>query len=101
MRTVVLTMLLSKPSLLPYPIYNKKCFLTEENRGDEQIYAFPNDDTENDRLDMQHHLFHLTFAGELFLTPIPKEKKLGRVLDIGTGTGIWAIDFAVRTSNSR
>lgn len=30
----------------------------------------------------------------MFTAPIPKEKRLHRVLDIGTGTGIWAIDFA-------
>jgi SAM-dependent methyltransferase len=45
-------------------------------------------------LDLQHHLFYLTFDGKLFTAPIPKEKLLHRVLDIGTGTGIWAIDFA-------
>ena len=57
-------------------------------------YQYPNDETENDRLDLQHHLFSLTFDGKLFTAPIPKEKRLHRVLDIGTGTGIWAIDFA-------
>ena len=36
----------------------------------------------------------LTFGGRLFTAPIPKEKPLHRVLDVGTGTGIWAIDFA-------
>jgi tRNA1(Val) A37 N6-methylase TrmN6 len=44
--------------------------------------------------DLQHHLFSLTFDGNLVVAPIPKEKVLHRVLDIGTGTGIWAIDFA-------
>lgn len=59
----------------------------------EGIYAFPNDDPEADRLDLQHHLYNLTFEGKLFTAPIPKEKKFNRVLDVGTGTGIWAIDF--------
>lgn len=36
----------------------------------------------------------LTLDGKLFTAPIPKEKALHRVLDVGTGTGIWAIDFA-------
>jgi SAM-dependent methyltransferase len=63
-------------------------------KGDEGKYAFPNDDTENDRLDLQHHLFSLTYDSKLFLAPVPETKKLGRVLDVGTGTGIWAIDFA-------
>ncbi|KAH9204207.1 S-adenosyl-L-methionine-dependent methyltransferase, partial [Leptodontidium sp. 2 PMI_412] len=57
-------------------------------------YQYPNDETENDRLDLQHHLFSLTFDGKLFTAPIPNEKQLHRVLDISTGTGIWAIDFA-------
>jgi cyclopropane fatty-acyl-phospholipid synthase-like methyltransferase len=57
-------------------------------------YSFPNDEPENDRLDLQHHLFMLTLGGKLYNSPIPKEKNLHRVLDVGTGTGIWAIDFA-------
>jgi SAM-dependent methyltransferase len=57
-------------------------------------YAFPNDETESDRLDLQHHEFTLLFDGKLYTAPIPKEQILHRVLDIGTGTGIWAIDFA-------
>ena len=57
-------------------------------------YSFPNDEQENDRLDLQHHLFSLTLDGKLFTAPIPKEKQLHRVLDVGTGTGIWAMDFA-------
>jgi hypothetical protein len=44
-------------------------------------YQYPNDETENDRLDLQHHLFSLTFDGKLFTAPIPKEKRLHRVLD--------------------
>lgn len=39
----------------------------------------------------------LTFDGQLGTAP-PNSKdaniKAGRVLDIGTGTGIWAMDFA-------
>lgn len=57
-------------------------------------YLFPNDEPENDRLDLQHHLFDLTFDGRLFTAPIPEGKSLHHVLDVGTGTGIWAIDFA-------
>lgn len=56
-------------------------------------YAFPNDEKEKDRLDFQHHQWALTFEGRLNLAPIPKEKQLHRVLDIGCGTGIWSIDF--------
>ena len=41
-------------------------------------------------LDLQHHLFLLTFHGKLFLAPI-NENPL-HILDVGTGTGIWALD---------
>lgn len=36
---------------------------------------------------------------KLFLCPAIKEKgkQLNRVLDVGCGTGVWAIDFGMRT----
>jgi len=55
-------------------------------------YMMPNDEAEQDRLDLQNHLFRLTVDGPLFLAPIPKD--IHNVLDIGTGTGIWAMQFA-------
>ncbi|KAH8885354.1 S-adenosyl-L-methionine-dependent methyltransferase [Thozetella sp. PMI_491] len=57
-------------------------------------YHFPNDHSENERLDLQHHIFYLTFDGKLGLSPpCQGQFKAARVLDVGTGTGIWAIDF--------
>ncbi|KAK3326204.1 S-adenosyl-L-methionine-dependent methyltransferase [Apodospora peruviana] len=57
-------------------------------------YHYPNDDTENERLDLQHHLWYLTFDGKLgFAPPNEPGAKPERVLDAGTGTGIWAIDY--------
>jgi tRNA1(Val) A37 N6-methylase TrmN6 len=38
-----------------------------------------------------HHIFGMMLNGELLLAPIENPH---RVLDLGTGTGIWAIDFA-------
>ncbi|KAH7353549.1 TAM domain methyltransferase [Plectosphaerella cucumerina] len=55
-------------------------------------YAFPNDDEENQRLDLQHNLWMLTLRGALCSSP--KDEGARRVLDIGTGTGIWAIEYA-------
>ncbi|KAF4920563.1 Secondary metabolism regulator LAE1 [Colletotrichum viniferum] len=44
---------------------------------------------------MVHALWLLTLADKLGLAPpCDKDAKVGRVLDIGTGTGIWAINFA-------
>ncbi|OBS25028.1 hypothetical protein FPOA_05564 [Fusarium poae] len=59
-------------------------------------YIGPNDDLEQDRLDFQHSLCLLAFDNQLHLAPIYQEGSIPvrRVLDVGTGTGIWAIDFA-------
>ena len=43
-------------------------------------------------MDLTHHLYRLVLRGDLHLAPIPKDVQ--RVLDLGTGTGIWALDFA-------
>ncbi|KAN0072081.1 S-adenosyl-L-methionine-dependent methyltransferase [Elaphomyces granulatus] len=56
-------------------------------------YVMPNDEEEQDRMDLLHHVFLLILGGELFVSPIERNG-LQRVLDLGTGTGIWAIDFA-------
>lgn len=55
-------------------------------------YPLPNDEAEQARLDLHHHIFRLTLDGRLFRAPITANP--GRVLDFGTGTGIWAMDFA-------
>jgi len=58
-------------------------------------YVLPNDEREQDRLDLQNHIFGLTLDGKLHLAPLDRLKSgLHNVLDLGTGTGIWAIEFA-------
>lgn len=42
-------------------------------------------------LDMQHHLWMVTWGGEICLSP--KVEGANRVLDVGTGTGIWAMEY--------
>ncbi|MCJ1339888.1 hypothetical protein MMC09_005180 [Bachmanniomyces sp. S44760] len=56
-------------------------------------YPIPNDEHELDRLDLQHHVLTLLLNGELHLAPLVNPT---RILDIGTGTGIWAIEMAER-----
>jgi SAM-dependent methyltransferase len=55
-------------------------------------YNFPNDEREQDRLDMIHHVFYRLLHDRLFLAPIDPDDGL-RVLDIGTGTGMWPVDL--------
>lgn len=55
-------------------------------------YIYPNDEQELDRLDMQHHMFKMVIDGQLFLAPLQQPK---RILDIGTGSGIWPIEMGM------
>ncbi|KAI2376329.1 hypothetical protein LOY93_000294 [Ophidiomyces ophidiicola] len=57
-------------------------------------YLIPNDDKESDRLDLLHAMFHKLLEGKLFLAPIGNSPV--RVIDICTGTGVWAMEFADR-----
>ena len=43
-------------------------------------------------MDLVHHIYSLLTQGRLYTAPISDSPR--RVLDLGTGTGIWAIDFA-------
>lgn len=52
----------------------------------------PNDEEEQDRMDLLHHIYNLVLDGQLHSAPIGENPQ--RVLDLGTGTGIWAVDFA-------
>lgn len=55
-------------------------------------YPMPNDKREQERLDFQHKALQITFAGHLHFSPLGPNTQ--NVLDLGTGTGIWAIEFA-------
>jgi len=49
---------------------------------------------EQDRLDIYHKMFLVTRQDELHRAPITRNYSPPRILDLGTGTGIWAIDMA-------
>jgi SAM-dependent methyltransferase len=60
-------------------------------------YGMPMDEKELDRNDLQHHKYTLLLNDQLFIAPVSEETlntPSNRVLDLGTGTGIWAMDMA-------
>ncbi|TIC94136.1 Secondary metabolism regulator LAE1 [Colletotrichum higginsianum] len=77
-------------SVLGYRLENGRTYHAYK----EGKYLMPNDDREIDRLDLQHNLFIRTFDDRLGTAP-PNDPgaNVGRVLDVGTGSGSWAIDF--------
>ncbi|KAJ4988140.1 regulator of secondary metabolism (methyltransferase domain-containing protein) [Stagonosporopsis vannaccii] len=57
------------------------------------IYQYPCDEPEKDRMDIYHKLFSVARREMLHQAPVPQHGET-RILDLGTGTGIWAIDMA-------
>ncbi|ORY56381.1 S-adenosyl-L-methionine-dependent methyltransferase [Pseudomassariella vexata] len=46
---------------------------------------------EQQRLELQHYIYKVALGGRLHLAPVENPN---RVIDIGTGTGVWAVEFA-------
>ncbi|KAI9729373.1 MAG: hypothetical protein M1834_006897 [Cirrosporium novae-zelandiae] len=55
-------------------------------------YLLPNDEREKHRLNFQHGIWLTTLDGRLYLAPLKQD--IQNVLDVATGTGIWAMEFA-------
>ncbi|KAH7017107.1 S-adenosyl-L-methionine-dependent methyltransferase [Ilyonectria destructans] len=55
-------------------------------------YWAPNDDRQQDAEDLMHEMFRIILDGNLYEAPISDTPQA--VLDLGCGTGIWAIEFA-------
>jgi SAM-dependent methyltransferase len=54
-------------------------------------YQFPNDQDEQARIEVKYHAMRLALNNTLFFAPIERPQS---ILDVGTGTGLWAIDVA-------
>ncbi|KAK4200923.1 S-adenosyl-L-methionine-dependent methyltransferase [Triangularia verruculosa] len=70
----------------------------ERTFQDPEKYLLPNDKQEKDRLDNQYVLITKLLEGKLAWAPITEPKN---VLDVCTGTGIWAIHFARQHPSAR
>ena len=47
---------------------------------------------ENERLDLQYEIIKVLFKGRNFYAPLKDPRK---IIDIGTGTGKWAIEMGM------
>ncbi|KAF5229090.1 hypothetical protein FAUST_10642 [Fusarium austroamericanum] len=82
-------------SILHYRTINGRTYHSE--RGNAQYWS-PNDEHHNASMDIVHHLLCLSLDGKLHLAPLKDD--IQTVLDVGTGTGTWAIDFADEYPNA-
>ncbi|KFY35955.1 hypothetical protein V494_05456 [Pseudogymnoascus sp. VKM F-4513 (FW-928)] len=63
------------------------------------IYMFPCDEEEKDRMDIFHKFFHVARNKHTSVKYKPNHDGY-RIMDLGTGTGIWAIDMADDNTNA-
>ncbi|KAE9373887.1 S-adenosyl-L-methionine-dependent methyltransferase [Stipitochalara longipes BDJ] len=62
------------------------------------VYYYPNDPSESVRLDYQSRVLDFAFDGKLHMAPLNSPFS---ILDVGTGTGAWAIQMADLYPNSK
>ncbi|KAF5322660.1 hypothetical protein D9619_001284 [Psilocybe cf. subviscida] len=79
--------------ILPTPIkHNQRHYVNE-------AYVLPSDEEEAKRLQLQHVLLRAAFDDRIVLAPLQLASG-AEVLDIGAGTGVWALDFAATYPNA-
>ncbi|AEO62416.1 uncharacterized protein THITE_133689 [Thermothielavioides terrestris NRRL 8126] len=69
-------------------------YLTDSDRIEADVsYHFPNDVSENERVEEQYEILKMVMDGRLHLAPFSRDHPPRKVLDIATGTGNWAIEM--------
>src|SRR5947207_5106490 len=71
-------------SEIEYPVENNRRYAS----SGPDAYFMPNDEAEQTRLNIIHQVYLMLLNGELTTAPIESPR---RILDIGCGTGDWAI----------
>ncbi|EWC47626.1 hypothetical protein DRE_03246 [Drechslerella stenobrocha 248] len=56
----------------------------------EESWPVPNDEKQQNQMDLFHQVYSLRLNGRPHLAPITPSPR--RILDVGTGTGIWALE---------
>jgi hypothetical protein len=72
-------------SVYDYVYENGRRYPSQRSRLGESM--LPNDEAEQDRLDLSHHYLLLMMKGHLYQSPLAQIKPK-RALDLGTGTGL-------------
>jgi len=75
-------------SVTDYPVHWGRRY----HKYKEGSYLYPNDETEANRLDYQYAIIKAVHGDRLFFAPVPSSAR--RILDVGTGTGIWPLELA-------
>ena len=77
---------ISKWTTAPTSLYDPS-----ENTFHLSNLAQPNDEREQDRLDILHHIYRLVLGGWLHSAPTGNPQQ---VADHGAGTALWALEYA-------
>ncbi|KAK3340025.1 S-adenosyl-L-methionine-dependent methyltransferase [Neurospora tetraspora] len=85
-------------SILNYRTINGRTYHSDSVTDGE--YWGPNDSKHIEALDIIYHACDLMLGGKLHQAPLV-ESNLKNAVDIGTGSGIWAIDFADKYNNCK
>ncbi|EYB23045.1 hypothetical protein FG05_30601 [Fusarium graminearum] len=86
-------------SILQYRTIHGRTYHSEQGNAQYCPPRGSNDEQQKDLMDLTHHILTLGLGDKLHLAPLIKDD-VKQVIDIGTGTGIWAIDFADQYPNA-
>ncbi|KAF3767016.1 S-adenosyl-L-methionine-dependent methyltransferase [Cryphonectria parasitica EP155] len=78
-------------SILEYRTIHGRTYHSDSVPGNAQYWG-SNDSQQTQQMDINHHFLTLCTDNKLYFAPIGDDVQ--KILDVGTGTGTWAMDFA-------